>query len=409
MITIDAGRLLADLRALAGFGKCGTGVDRPAFGVPDTAARCWLRDRMADAGLAPVIDSVGNVYGRDPRAERAVLVGSHSDSVPKGGWLDGALGVIYGIEIARSVRAAEIAGRAGVDVISFQEEEGAYLPFLGSRSYCDEVTAAEIDCAIGADGRILRAAIAESGMCGPQPARLDPARHLAYLEGHIEQGPRLEAAGRRIGVVTALVGVRRFRLSFAGRADHAGTTPINQRRDAGAALIRLAHRLIDMFGREGGADTVWNMGKAVFEPGAPNVVPARAELVVEFRDSAGERLDHLERRLTAMIAEADGAHGVAVSAADIGRVAPARMDPVLQDAIRAAARAHDAPWVDLPSGAGHDAMILARHVPAGMLFIPSIGGRSHDVAENTSDDDIVVGCRVLADAVATVIIKENGA
>lgn len=403
MIAVDGSRLLADLRTLAGFGRCGTGVDRPAFGPADVAARRWLRDRMADAGLEATIDSVGNVYGRDPRVRRAVLIGSHSDSVPKGGWLDGAMGVIYGLEIARSVRAAGIGGLIAVDVISFQEEEGAFLPFLGSRSFIGDMTAAEIDGAVGAGGRTLRSAMAESGLCGPAPAQFDAARHIAYLEGHIEQGPRLEAGGQRIGVVTALVGVRRFRISFVGQADHAGTTPMALRRDAGAALISLGHRLIDLFAREGGADTVWNLGKAVFEPGAPNVVPARAELTVEYRDTAAERLDHLERLMREAVAAADGERGVVVSASDIGRVAPAAMDPALQCAIRTAAASRRAASIDLPSGAGHDAMILARHVPSGMLFVPSIGGRSHDIAENTADADIVLGCQVLADAVAAVI------
>ena len=405
MMTIDGARLLKDLRELAGFGSFGTGVDRPAFSDADMAARRWVCDRLAQAGLDAAIDNVGNVLGRAD-ADRAVLIGSHTDTVPKGGWLDGALGVVYGIEIARTVRQADIAagaGGTGVDVISFQEEEGAFLPLMGSRAFCGEVSGAEFDAASNGEGRGLRQAIADWGLDGNPPARVDAKRHTAYLEAHIEQGPRLEAADLKIGVVTGLVGIRRFRINCAGQADHAGTTPMDMRRDAGAALVRLATALLDMFEAEAAPETVWNIGQVTFRPGAFNVVPEAAELLVEFRDTSPDRLVRLGDSLAAVVAAADGASNVAVTAVDAGGIAPAQLDQRLQAAITAAAADCGAPSVALQSGAGHDAMVLSKHVPAAMMFIPSIGGRSHHVAENTSDDDIVLGCRVLARAVETLI------
>ncbi len=402
MVNIDGARLLSDLRHLATFGRFETGVDRPAFSDADMAARNWLRQRMVEAGLDAAIDNVGNVYGRAKDAARTILIGSHSDSVPKGGWLDGALGVVYGLEIARAVAGAGAAA-AAIDVISFQEEEGAYLPMLGSRAFCGEVTAEEIDGAADASGRTLRDAIADSRLSGRPPARLDPGRHAAFLEAHIEQGPRLEASGARIGVVTALVGIRRFRIAFAGQADHAGTTPMDMRRDAGAALIRFAHDVLGLLDSEKAPETVWNIGKASLAPGAFNVVPAAAEFLLEIRDASAGTLDRLEQRIMALVADADGAAGVAVAAHPAGGIAPATMDDALQAVITDAAGRLGASAMAMPSGAGHDAMVLSRQVPAAMLFIPSVGGRSHDIAENTSDEDIVLGCRVMADAVAALL------
>ncbi|HVA40469.1 MAG TPA: M20/M25/M40 family metallo-hydrolase, partial [Candidatus Binataceae bacterium] len=200
------------------------------------AAREWLRDKLGEAGLAAEIDGVGNLYGRMTSAPKAIIVGSHSDTVPYGGWLDGALGVIYGLEIARCV-AESGATKLGVDVVSFQDEEGSYLGFLGSRSFCGEDVAADVAAAVGRDGKTLASAIDDANLRGRPLARLDPARHVAFMEAHIEQGPRLEASGTKIGVVSAIVGIKTLRVTFHGEANHAGTTPMNMRYDAGAAAL----------------------------------------------------------------------------------------------------------------------------------------------------------------------------
>ena len=390
MIQIDSQRLLADLRKLATFGRVGSGVDRPAYSEADVAARRWLEGRMREAGLDAAIDRYGNVYGRTPGASRAVLIGSHTDSVPKGGWLDGALGVIYGLEIARA--CIEQKSRAAVDVISFEEEEGRYMPLLGANSFCGLPE--------GTLSPALRQALEASGFNG-EPARLDKARHVAYLEAHIEQGPKLEAARQRIGVVSGIVGIRRCRITARGQADHAGTTPMSMRKDAGAALLHLASRILASFPKLGAADTVWNIGVVQVEPGAANVVPALASMVVEFRDLDAAVLERMLARLREMVAEA-GRGPVEVALDVFARIEPAPMDKRLAAALAAASRGEGETPLDMPSGAGHDAMVLSRVVPSAMLFIPSIGGRSHDIAEDTSEDDIVLGCRVLARAVESI-------
>ncbi len=228
MITIDPDRLMGDLRTLAQFGKLGTGVDRTAFSEADMEARRWLLRRMEEAGLAVRIDGVGNVVGRGTGGGPAVLIGSHTDSVPKGGWLDGSMGVIYGLEIAR---AASESGNGAiiVDVISFEDEEGAYKGLLGSASFCGEIGAEEIAGTRNIEGKSLTDALQAHGLDDVAPERLEKGRYAAYLEAHIEQGPRLEAQAKRIGIVTGIVGIRRFHIVFDGQADHAGTTPMDLR------------------------------------------------------------------------------------------------------------------------------------------------------------------------------------
>jgi N-carbamoyl-L-amino-acid hydrolase len=396
---VDRQRLLADLRTLAGFGKFETGVDRTAFSTQDMQARAWLASRMAEAGLDASIDDVGNVYGRMRGVSRGILIGSHTDTVPKGGWLDGSLGVIYGIEIARCIQARGAVKGAGVDVVSFQDEEGTFFALYGSRSFCGEDVAAEAAKAHDRTGRSLSDAVRAAGITGSPPARLDRARHLAYLEAHIEQGPRLEAAGDRIGVVTAIVGIRSFRIVFAGRADHAGTTPMALRSDAGAAAISFAAGIAERFRAMAGPDTVWNVGGCTFRPGANNVVPAEAELAFQLRDTSLAAMERLEATLHETATEAATRHKASVEVTRVLATLPTPMDRGLQDTVARAASTLAVPHQSLPSGAGHDALVLARYVPSAMLFVPSIGGRSHHVSENTSDEDIVTGADVMLEAV----------
>ena len=401
-IEIDPARLMAELRELATFGQHGTGVTRLAFSEPDIEARHWLRRRMEEAGLAAAIDDVGNVIGEAPADGPAILVGSHTDSVPGGGWLDGAMGVVYGIEIARSVVEAGLAERCPVDVVAFQDEESTYLPTLGSRTLFGAVTEDELSVARNIDGHRLTDAIAASGFAANPPRRLDNGRYRAFLEAHIEQGPRLEALEMRIGIVTAIVGIRRFRLHVEGQAGHAGTVPMAMRKDAGAAAIALSAALLEAFPTLAGADTVWNIGSLTLTPGAANVIPEAAEITVEIRDTDPAVMDALEAGLRELAASRADSAGQDVTVIRTLDIPPAAMDAGLGAEIEAAAEAHGAPWMRMPSGAGHDAMVLCRYMPSAMLFVPSIGGHSHTIVEDTAEDDIVLGCRVLADAVARI-------
>ncbi len=398
MARINGERLLADLRELASIGAYQTGVDRVALSPQDIAARRWLVDKLRRAGLDASMDRVGNVLGRAPTA-KAILIGSHTDTVPKGGWLDGALGVGYALEIARSmIESGERT--AGVDVISFEDEEGTYLSVPRQPHAFSDIDEKEIAAARSKDGgaRLRR--------CKRSPASLSLIVSTASASSATSKP--ISSRGRawkRPAIASASCrhwsGIRRYRIRSHGAANHAGTTPMSMRRDAGAALIELGAKLNGEFQRLADRDTVWNFGNMVFRPGAANVVPGEGEMLLEFRDISADVLDRFEAALQRLVAEANRGPA-AVEVETTARIPPTALTEDLGEAIAAAARAHGEEPVRLPSGAGHDVMVVARHMPAAMLFVPSIGGISHDVRENTSDADIVFGCEVLADAVARI-------
>ena len=411
MPRIDADRLLSDLRALRAIGAQGRGVVRPAFSATDMEARRWLKARYEEAGLDATIDGVGNVLGRSRSAGKALLIGSHSDTQPTGGWLDGALGVVYGLEVVRAL-AADAATRAlPVDAVSFQDEEARFVGCLGSRSLIGALTREMEDGAADSRGTALADALREAGLAGVPRLRLDSDRYAGFVEPHIEQGPHLEDAGRRIGVVTGIVGLRGIRFVFRGQQNHAGTTMMARRRDAASALYELAHRINQEFPQVAGQRSVWTMGRVRIEPNATSIVPGYAELDLQFRDPDDAPLDAFEEVAARLVDEMNARRGVAIEAVRArAPIRPSRMDPRLQSHIEAAAERH-APglWQRMPSGAFHDAGIVSERLPAAMLFIPSIGGISHDFAEDSRDEDIVLGCQVVADAAASILAEANAA
>jgi N-carbamoyl-L-amino-acid hydrolase len=395
-IGINGDRLLGDLYALRKIGEYKTGVHRPTYSPEDVQSRHWLAARMREAGLQPDVDGIGNVIGRAPGDGRKLLLGSHVETQPHAGWLDGALGVIYGLEVARTLGA-------GIDVAAWADEEGHFGSFIGSRSFCGLLSDAEIDACRNREGTTLRDALTQAGFAGRPRASCDPTRYLGYMEAHIEQGAELEDTGKRIGIVTAIVGSHRFRIVFKGVQNHAGTTRMSIRKDAGVALVNLASAIYQRFPQVAGPRTVWTTGRITLDPGAPSIVPGHAEMLFQFRDTDPRLLAKLDTELEALVAEA--AHGPCkVTIAERGSSTPRAMDPGFQDALERAAERH-APGlhVRMPSGAGHDAQILAERMKSAMLFVPSIGGISHHYAEDTKDEDIGLGCQVFADAAAELL------
>jgi len=401
-LEVDSGRLLADLRALSAIGAWRTGVHRPTFSPDDLSARAWFAGQLAEAGLSPEIDGIGNVIGRSPAA-RVLLVGSHLESQPHAGRLDGALGLLYGLAALRALGAA---GREpALDIGAWADEEGWFGQFLGSRSFCGEVTEAEIDAARHrTEATPLRTALQAAGYAERPRAVLQPDRYLGYAEAHIEQGDWLESEGLRIGVVTAIVGSRTFLITAEGTQNHAGTTRMAIRKDAGLALCKLAVAIDRAFPAAAGPRSVWTIGRMRFDPGEPSVIPGRAELHFQFRDTDPAVLDRLAECLTGLIAEANESGPCRLALAPRSATAPAAMDTGLQGAFAGAAKAlAPGAWTEMPSAAGHDAQIFARRIPAAMLFVPSIGGISHHWAEDTSDEDIVLGARVFADGIRRIL------
>jgi N-carbamoyl-L-amino-acid hydrolase len=397
MPSIDGDRLLRDLYAARAIGTYKTGVHRPTYSPDDMTARRWLATRLTEAGLEPEIDGIGNVIGRSPEAGPKLLLGSHMETQPHAGWLDGAMGVIYGLEVARAIGH-------GIDVGAWADEEGHFGNFLGSRSFVRGLEDAEIARTINRhDGTKLPAALEAAGLAGLPRARLDPTRYRGYLEAHIEQGDELDTSGLRLGVVTSIVGIWQYAIRFAGVQNHAGTTRMAIRKDAGVALVRLAAAIEARFPQVAGPRSVWTTGRILLEPGAASIVPGGAEMLFQFRDADPARLTVMEQALEALVAEANAGPCV-VTLANLSRSTPKVMDAAFQDALeRAAERNAPGMHIRMPSGAGHDAQIFAERLPSAMLFVPSIGGISHHYAEDTKDEDLVLGCQVLADAAAAIL------
>jgi N-carbamoyl-L-amino-acid hydrolase len=400
MPQINSDRLLGDLRRLAEFGAYKSGVHRPTFSPQDIEARRWLAGRFTEAGLEASIDGIGNVFGRSRATGPKLLIGSHTESQNHAGWLDGALGVIYGLEIARAFSEDPRTAGAAIDVASWADEEGHFGSFLGSRSFIGDVTDEEIDKARDHNnGTPLREALATAGLAGRARETITPSGYIGYLEAHIEQGDTLDERGLRLGVVTGIVGIRQYRITFVGEANHAGTTRMVQRKDAAVALVRLAAAIAERFPQISGPRSVWTTGAIHVEPGQPSIVPGRAEMMFQTRDLESTQLQRFEDSLVALVAEANSAGPCVVTIETVWTVNPVLMSQAFQDALSRAAQKH-APgaFISMPSGAGHDAQILARKLPAAMLFVPSIKGVSHHWTEDTSEADIVLGCQALADA-----------
>ena len=405
-VPINGERLIADLKRLREFGACGTGVVRTSLSPIDVESRHWLCGRLEEAGLDACIDGAGNVIGRSRNPGKAVLIGSHTDTQPTGGWLDGAMGVIYGLEVARALSEAPATKDCAVDVASWLDEEGRFFGCFGSLSFVGGTPAHALDALDTTDGTNLTLgdALREAGLAGVALERLDPDRHAAYIEAHIEQGPYLEEEGNRIGVVTSIVGARNFVVEFEGEQNHAGTTPMARRQDAGHAMVDFAHAVFREFPAAAGERSVWTIGEMTLEPNAMSIVPGKARLNLQFRDQDSAVLDRLEALSLDLLARANEGPCAATMRPRKHHSVPAPMDANLRGHLeRAAARHAPDQWTSMPSAAVHDAQILANHLPSAMLFVPSINGVSHAFEEDTSEEDIVLGCQVLVTATASVL------
>ena len=395
----DGARVLADLNALRTLGAYKTGVHRPTFSEPHLHSLQWLVGKLPEAGLAGEIDGIGNVLGTSAKAGVRLLAGSHLESQNFAGWLDGPLGVIYALEAARVINL-DPGINGAVEVASWCDEEGHFGHFLGSRSYVGDVTEQDIDAARDrTNARPMREALQAAGLAGRPRKIAERGRHIGYLEAHIEQGRTLEGSHLSIGVVTSIVGIWQYQVTFTGEQNHAGTTRMKDRRDAGLAAARLCVAIDERFPSAGGPRTVWTTGRITLDPGAPSIIPGRAEMLFQVRDdnpAVVERLEALLREIAKEIAAASGcsvdgrAHSHRQARDDGRRRFSTRSRQATSDIAGGKS-------IRMPSGAGHDAQVLATIMPAGMLFVPSIDGISHHWSENTDDTDIVTGAEVFVE------------
>jgi beta-ureidopropionase / N-carbamoyl-L-amino-acid hydrolase len=395
---VDGARVLADLNTLRSIGAYKTGVHKPTFSDAHIRSLGWLATKLPEAGLAADIDGIGNVLGTSTKSGPKLLAGSHLESQNYAGWLDGPLGVVYALEAARVLNPDAGVGGA-VEVASWCDEEGHFGSFLGSRSYVGAVTDEDIDAARDrSSGRTMREALREAGLAGRPRVTAERGRHIGYLEAHIEQGQTLESGGLAIGIVTSIVGIWQYRISFVGEQNHAGTTRMDLRKDAGLALARFCVAIDDRFPGYSGPRTVWTTGRITLDPGAPSIIPGRAEMLFQIRDAEPAVIERLEDLLRSMAEDVTAQGGCTVEIERLRTGAPALMDSRFQQTIEdASGRFAGGRSVRMPSGAGHDAQVLATIMPAGMLFVPSIGGISHHWTENTDDADIVTGAQVFVE------------
>lgn len=392
-LPINPDRFLETLHALRCFGQDGPGVRRRAFSAEDVASRDWLAERITQAGLDPHFDRVGNLFGLTEG--RSLLVGSHSDTQPEGGWLDGALGVVAALEIAQA--SCEADGPA-ISMVSFQDEEGRFGALTGSSTWSGKLSLQDADTLKASDGTGFAEARA---MLGNRAGDfLDHGRFTGFLEMHIEQGPVLDQSGEAIGVVTGIVGLRQLQITVSGQQNHAGTTPMALRRDAFTAVSRFATLLEDRLQNIVTPQSVWTIGQIRLTPNAASIVPGGAVFSLQWRDAESDRLDRMERVILETLATVQDKTGCTFSANRLRHdILPIPMNDGMQAALSRAAEAiAPGKWRTMPSGALHDASNLAGLMPTGMLFVPSIGGISHDFAEDTAEADLVTGLKVLAQA-----------
>lgn len=410
---IDTGLLMQDLAELAQFGaQPGGGITRPAYSDAYRAAQDWLVARMAEAGLAVRVDGAGNIIGRlGPATGPAVVCGSHIDTVPDGGAYDGALGVLAGVAVARVLAARGDSLPMAFEVIAFSDEEGAYLGEAGARAMTGSLDMDEVLNARSADGTPMVEAIGAFGLdpMGLAGASRPAADFHAYLELHIEQGPVLDAAGLDIGVVESIVGLHTSELTFAGQASHAGTTPAPMRRDAFRAAAEAVAACFERVESCFPPEARLTFGRAEVLPGATNVVPARVVLSREIRAGSEALIASVVEETGEIAKGIAETHGVGLTLRTVSREAPAAMSETLVKVIETECRRAKVRFRRMPSGAGHDAQILAQHCPTAMIFVPSRDGISHNPDEHTDPAQIETGAKVLLATILQLMEDERAA
>lgn len=398
-LRINYERLQADIEVLAGIGRREDhGLYRMALSEADWTAREWLQGRVREGGLDLYVDGAANIHARlNWDGQRpSIMTGSHIDTVPGAGHLDGALGVVVGLECLRRLKEIGLPLRHAVEAIAFTDEEGRFGGMLGSQALCGQLTPETIHNARDLEGIALTDAMSARGL-NPLDilrARRKPESLLAFLELHIEQGPVLDRRGTSIGVVEGIVGLFKWNINLKGATNHAGTTPMDMRQDAFQGLAEFAGEISRILEENGSPRSVATIGRVELLPGAANVVPGSVRFSLDVRDTEAAILKDLAdvfRRTLSTIARR---RGLMFEFEVLSEIEPVKCDPGIMDAIFKAARSLGVEPLQMPSGAAHDTQIMATLTRAGMIFVPSQGGRSHSPAEWTPWEDIATGANV---------------
>jgi N-carbamoyl-L-amino-acid hydrolase len=410
--SIDPDRLLGRLEQLGRIGRTPEGaLSRVALSDADRAGRDAVVAWMEDAGTAVEVDAVGNIFGTwsggdDVDGIDPIMIGSHLDTVVDAGMYDGSYGVLAGLEVVETLRDAGVRPTRPITVAAFTNEEGVrYTPdMMGSLVHVGGLALEDALASIGTDGTTFGEELKRIGYAGSlAPGSIRPH---AFVELHVEQGPVLEHAGLQIGAVEDLQGISWQRITIRGQANHAGTTPMRLRRDAGYAAARITTFLHDLAESSGGA-TVATVGTLRLEPNVINIIPASATLTVDLRDADEARLQAAESALEDLLATLTAEVGVTVERERLVRFEPVRFDAGLVSLIQEVAAERGPGARRMTSGAGHDAQMMARIAPSAMIFVPSTGGISHSPREHTSGEDLVAGANVLLGMVSRLAAQPD--
>jgi N-carbamoyl-L-amino-acid hydrolase len=417
-LRVDTARLLRRIDELGEIGRIDGpngewGNARLALTDADRAGRDLVVAWMGDLGLDVTVDAIGNVVATRPGADPTlapVMVGSHIDTVGTGGRFDGNLGVLAGLEIVEVLEAAGIVTRRALQVAFFTDEEGSrFAPdMLGSLVYVGGLALEQaLDLVAADDGARLGDELERIGYAGAVPCPTAAAPH-AYVELHIEQGPVLEAEGTTIGVVEGVQGISWTEIVIVGQSAHAGTTPMRLRHDPVYCAAAIATYVRDLT-RHLGGDQVGTVGRLDVHPNLVNVVPARAVMTVDLRNTDDRILREAESRLATFLEELAHSEGVVITTSSLARFEPVEFDAAMVDLVEVTAQRLGHSTRRMPSGAGHDAQMLARICPTAMVFTPSVNGLSHNIAEFTEAADIEAGSNVLLQVVVDLLSSNDSA
>lgn len=407
-IKIDLERVKQDLYDLARFGYNAEdqGIYRQGFSDEDMKARHWLMDKMEGYGLDVSMDGAGNVCGRygDPQ-HKTLLIGSHLDSVPAGGIFDGVLGVVAGLECIRVIQENNIELKHAIEVIGTSEEEGRFGGMLGAQALTGNLKLDWLERAQDHSGEMLRDAMAKCQLpyhLAMEAAR-DPEDLVGFLELHIEQGPVLEKTNNTIGVVEGISGVFKWLIKFKGKADHAGTAPMDLRSDAFMGVADFAHEISRIIDEEGTDKTRLTIGSVQLKPGFAHTVPGEADFTLVGRDMSQEVMENLADACQRVCSSIARRHKLKFEFEQMSWLQPKPCTPEMVELLERHSKSLGYKTLIMPSGAGHDSQFFTDITPTGLLFIPSVGGISHAPDEWSHWHDVEKGCNVLLNATLELI------
>ncbi len=405
---INIERLKSNILELSNIGKRENGgIYRMAFSDADFEARQWMIEKFREAGMETRLDGALNVVGRlegKISEKPGILLGSHIDTVPNAGALDGTLGVLTALECINVLREQNAEFHFPIELIAFSDEEGRFGGMFGSKSMAGMMTPGYLEESADLDGIYLKDALEKSGYnpYAALDAARDPSDIKYYLELHIEQGPVLDNSAKSIGIVSDITGLFKWQVTLTGSANHAGTTPMQMRNDAFTGLADFAHEIPRIIDENGSEDSKMTIGKVQLFPGSPNTVPGKVMFSLDVRDISEDVMHELQQASRKALSAIARNKNLMFEFEELSWIAPVSCNDELIKILELAAKSLNLKYLKMPSGAAHDAQMMAAIAPVAMIFVPSKGGISHSVHEWTDWRDIEAGANVMLNTILRI-------